>query len=170
MTAASGEVNASGGTVTFDTSTQKFSFAEGTNISVSLDGENPQQFDFKVVGGDASFEVDADGSGNFTITPDTGDGSLDITLKQNGTTVFANNISVADGSIIIGDMGRKIGLTAGTSATITINSYKLDVKATDDVSFELGVLSDGSIAITPQENDAALDISAEVCDNTSKLV
>ena len=154
-----GELNVSGGTISFNPATQKFSVTRGTEISLKLAGTNPQEFVFKVTGGNASFKVEADGSGNFIITPDTGDGSLDIMVKQNGATIFANNISVSSGSIIIGNMGQTIGLTAGTSMTVTLGNYALDITATDDASFGLGVLSDGSISITPRENDGALDIS-----------
>ena len=153
-----GELNVTNGTITFDANLQKFSFTEGTNVSISLE-DGARQYDFKVVNADASFKVEADGKGNFTLTPDTGDGSLDVTIKQGDKTVFYNNISVTGGSITIGNMGQTIGLTAGATATITLGNYTFDVKATDDASFGLGVLSDGTIAITPQDNDGALDLT-----------
>ncbi|MBR0290064.1 MAG: hypothetical protein IJQ82_13900, partial [Selenomonadaceae bacterium] len=155
----SGELNVSGGTITFDSTMQKFSFTAGTNVSIKLAGENPQEFNFKVMGDDASFKVEADGSGTFTITPDSGDGTLDITIKQGDKTIFYNNISVSSGSIVISDMGQTIGLTSGTSMTVTLGNYTLDITANDDASFGLGVLSDGSIAISPKDNDGSLDIS-----------
>ena len=151
-----GELNVSGGTITFNPTTQKFSVTRGTKIQLGIRNE---ELGIEVVGNNASFKVEADGSGNFIITPDNGDGSLDITLKRNGSTIFANNISVSNGSIIIGNMGQTIGMTAGTSATVTLGNYALDITATDDASFVLGVLSDGRISITPRENDGALDIS-----------
>ena len=42
----SGELNVSGGTITFDSTLQKFSFTEGTNVSIKLAGENPQEFNW----------------------------------------------------------------------------------------------------------------------------
>ena len=169
-----GELNVSGGTITFDANMQKFSFTEGTEVSVKLAGENPQEFQFKVVGDDASFKVEADGSGTFTITPDSGDGTLDITIKQGDQTIFYNNLSVSSGSITIGNMGQVIGLTAGTSMTVTLGNYTFDITANDDASFGLGVLSDGTIAITPQDNDGSLDISikrgtSEIFSNTISI-
>ena len=169
-----GELNVSGGTITFDANMQKFSFTEGTEVSVKLAGENPQEFQFKVVGDDASFKVEADGSGTFTITPDSGDGTLDITIKQGDQTIFYNNLSVSSGSITIGNMGQAIGLTAGTSMTVTLGNYTFDITANDDASFGLGVLSDGTIAITPQDNDGSLDISikrgtSEIFSNTVSI-
>ena len=155
----SGELNVSGGTIHFNPSTQKFSFTEGTNVSIKLAGENPQEFNFKVTGDEASFKVEADGSGTFKITPDSGDGTLDITIKQGDKTIFYNNISVSSGSIVISDMGQTIGLTSGTSMTVTLGNYTIDITANDDASFGLGVLSDGSIAISPKDNDGSLDIS-----------
>ncbi|MBR2774847.1 MAG: hypothetical protein IKD73_07665, partial [Selenomonadaceae bacterium] len=154
-----GELNVSGGTITFDVNMQKFSFTEGTEVSIKLAGDNPQEFQFKVTGDDASFKVEADGSGTFTITPDAGDGTLDITIKQGDKTIFYNNISVSSGSIVISDMGQTIGLTSGTSMTVTLGNYTIDITANDDASFGLGVLSDGSIAISPKDNDGSLDIS-----------
>lgn len=154
-----GELNVSGGTISFDVNTQKFSFTKGTEVSITLAGENPQEFQFKVVDKDASFKVELVDSGKFKITPDSGDGSLDITIKQDNKTIFYNNISVTSGSIIISDMGQTIGLTSGTSMTVTLGNYTFDITANADASFGLGVLSDGTISITPQDNDGSLDIS-----------
>ncbi len=152
-----GELNVTDGTITFDPTTQKFSFTEGTNVSIAL--PTGQEFGFKVTGGDASIKVESDGAGNFIITPDNGDGSLDITLKQDGQTTFYNNISVSGGSILIGNMGQVIGLTKGTTANVTLGNYTISATATDDASFTLGIANDGSISITPAKNDGALDIA-----------
>jgi len=152
-----GELNVTDGTITFDPTTQKFSFTDGTNVSIAL--PTGQEFGFKVTGGDASIKVESDGAGNFVLTPDNGDGSLDITLKQDGQTTFYNNISVSGGSILIGNMGQVIGLTKGTTANVTLGNYTLSATATDDASFTLGIANDGSISITPAKNDGALDIA-----------
>ncbi|MBR4032397.1 MAG: hypothetical protein IKJ07_06655 [Clostridia bacterium] len=158
ITLFDGELNVSGGTITFDANMQKFSFTKGTTVSISLD-DGARQIEFTVVNADASFKVEADGAGNFKLTPDSGDGSLDISIKQGDKTVFYNNISVNSGSIIIGNMGQTVGLTAGASMTVTIGSYTLDVTATDDANFKLGVSSDGSISIEPTQGDGALNVA-----------
>ncbi len=154
-----GELNVTDGTITFDPTTQKFSFSNGTNVSIALGGSNPQEFGFKVVGGNASCKVEADGAGNFVITPDKGDGSLDITLKRDGATIFYNNISVSGGSIVLEPAAQSIGLTKGTTANVTLGNYTIAATATDDASFMLGIANDGSISITPAKNDGALDIA-----------
>ena len=157
-----GELNVSGGTISFDSTNQKFSFTEGTTVSITRD---ERTYDFKVVNDDASFKVEADGKGNFTITPDKGDGSLDISIKRGDKTVFYNNVSVS-GSIIINDTAQTITLTKDTAATVTLGKYIFTLKATADATSTIEFTEDGKISITPQDNDGALDISIAREDGT----
>ncbi len=154
-----GVLNVTDGTITFDATTQKFSFTEGTNISLTLPSSTPRQVDFKVVGGDANVKIEADSSGKFILTPDNNDGALQISVSREGQTVFQNTFSVSGGSIVFDPATQSVGLTKGTTANVTLGNYTLAVKTTDDASFGLGVLGDGSIAVTPNEGDGALDIA-----------
>ncbi|MBR0060667.1 MAG: hypothetical protein IJP68_04220, partial [Selenomonadaceae bacterium] len=65
-----GTLNISDGSITFNSDEKKFSFTEGTKISLGIGTDGSRAMDFEVTGGDASFKMAADENGNFTITPD----------------------------------------------------------------------------------------------------
>ncbi len=154
-----GVLNVTDGTITFDPTTQKFSFTEGTNISITLPGGTPRQVDFKVVGGDASIKVEADSSGKFVLTPDNNDGSLQISVSRDGRTVFQNTFNVSNGSIVFDPATQAVTLTQGTTVSLGLNNYTISATTTDDASFRLALLNDGRIAFVPGENDGALNIA-----------
>ena len=145
-----GTLNITGGSITFDSSEQKFSFTQGTKISLSI-GDGAQEIDFEITGDDASFTVTTDGKNNFTITPDTDDGSIKTTLKQNGQTVFENNLSV-NGSMIFNPTTQMITLTSGTILSLDFNNYTLTATADGNASSKILLTTDG-LSITPQTDD-----------------
>ena len=148
-----GALKITGGSGSFNPTTQKFSFTEGSEVSITLNGST-MQYDFKVVGGDASLKVEAQSDGKFIITPDNGDGSLDFVVKQNDTSSsnsnivenftattaedtaksFYGNISVSNGSIIVDEKGQKIGLTAGTTLSLTQDGQTITLTTPKDIS------------------------------------
>ncbi len=152
-----GELNVSGGTITFDATTQKFSFTKDTNVSISLGDDNSRQFDFKVVGGNASFKVEADGSGKFKITPDKNDGSLNITFKSDDDSLSAN-VKVLSGSFTLGGGG---SITVGKDTELQIkfsDDYIINFKATDNAGGKISLGSDG-ITFAPNSKDGGLKLS-----------
>ena len=149
-TAFEGELNVTGGTITFDPAEQKFSFTKGTKIALTmLDGS--QEIDFEITGSDASFKVEPDSEGSFTITPDTEDGSIDVTLKQNGKTVFENNLSVT-GPMVFNPSTQLLTLKDGTTVSVTFNNYTLTATASGDAASSISMTNKG-ILITPDTTD-----------------
>lgn len=158
-----GALNVTDGTITFDPSTQKFSFTEGTKIALAI-GDGLQEIDFEVVDGDASFKIVADTSGNFTITPDNNDGSLDVTLKRGGETVFKNNLSV-NGSMIINPTTDLLTLTDGTIVSVAFNNYTLTATADGNASSKISLTANG-ISIMPQTGDGTLNLTLSSADGS----
>ena len=113
-----GTLNVTGGTISFDTAEQKFSFTEGTKIQLGMGNE---ELEYEVVGGDASFKVEADTDGNFTITPSTGDGTLNFTLNTSSGSL-SGNLEVLSGGFIFGKNG----------ALNVIKDTELQIKFSDD--------------------------------------
>ena len=146
-------VNVSDGTITFDPTTQKISFTDGTKISLAFDGYELNA----TVKGNASVKAVADGKGNFTITPDTGDGSLDMTLKSSKGSMSAN-VEVLSGSFIFG-IGGKLTVTKGTELKLDFGGgYVVNFKATDDAGGLLSLDTDG-FSFTPNSADGGLELS-----------
>ena len=151
-----GQLNVTGGTISFNPSTQKISFTEGTNVSLAL-GDGSQQLDFKVVDDDASFKVAADSDGNFTFTPDEGDGSLEISIANNGTTIFRNTVNI-NGSVIFNLSTRLLTLTDGTEAQVKFDNYTLTATADGNAASEISLTAEG-ISFTPQAGDGTLNLT-----------
>ena len=151
-----GALNVTGGTIFFDSTTQKFSFTEGTKIALAV-GDGSREINFEIVNGDASFKVEADTSGNFTITPDTDDGSLAVTFKRNGKTTFQNTLSV-NGSMIINPVTDLLTLVDGTTVNVAFKDYTLTATAQGDTASTVALTSKG-IAITPQTGDGTLNLT-----------
>ena len=145
-----GELNITNGSISFDPAEQKFSFTQGTKIALTMGGGS-QEIDFEIADKDASFKVEADGSGNFTITPDENDGSIDVTLKQNDETIFQNNLSV-NGPMIFNPATQLLTLKDGTTVSVTFNDYTLTATADGDAASTISLTSDG-ISITPDTTD-----------------
>ena len=145
-----GTLNITDGSITFDSTTQKFSFTKGTKISLAM-RDGSQEIDFEIADKDASFKIEADTSGNFKITPDEGDGSIDVTLKRGDKTVFKNNLSV-NGSLIINPEKDLLTLTDGTIVNVTFDNYTLKATADGDAASKISFTEKG-ISITPQTDD-----------------
>ncbi|MBE8953208.1 MAG: hypothetical protein SR1Q7_08710, partial [Quinella sp. 1Q7] len=154
-----GVLNVTGGTISFNTTTQKFSFTEGTNIALTLLNDTSRKFDIKVVDAAAAFRVEADTSGNLTITPDSGDGSLEVTYTLEGDTPISQTVKVSlDGSIVFNPATQSLTLTNGTTASVDLNNYTVTATATDDARVSIS-MTDSGLAITPQDGDGKLDVS-----------
>ncbi|MBR7024527.1 MAG: hypothetical protein IKI08_00760, partial [Selenomonadaceae bacterium] len=146
-----GTLNITDGIITFDAAEQKFSFTKGTKIALAIGKDKTQEIDLEITGGSASFKVEADKDGNFTITPGSNDGSIDVTLKRDGETVFENNLSV-DGPMILNPTTEMLTLKDGTTVSVTFNNYTLTATASGDTSSTISLTSDG-ISITPDTTD-----------------
>ncbi|MBR2733124.1 MAG: hypothetical protein IKD80_02595, partial [Selenomonadaceae bacterium] len=154
-----GVLNVTGGTISFNPTTQKFSFTEGTNIALTLLNDTSRKFDIKVVDAAAAFKVEADTSGNLTITPDSGDGSLEVTYTLEGDTPISQTVKVSlDGSIVFNPATQSLTLTEGTTASVDLNNYTVTATATDDASVSIR-MTEAGFAITPQDGDGSLDVS-----------
>lgn len=152
-----GKINVSDGSIFFNVSTQEITFSEGTNISLSIDGENPQKVDFKIVGGDAGFNVEAVGNGSFKITPTEGDGTLDITLNSASGSLNAN-VELLSGSFILGANGT-INVAEDTELKIDFgDGYIIKFKATGDAGGAIS-LGAGGITFAPNSSDGGLELS-----------
>ena len=161
-----GVLNVTGGTISFNPTTQKFSFTEGTNIALTLLNDTSRKFDIKVVDAAAAFKVEADTSGNLTITPDSGDGSLEVTYTLEGDTPISQTVKVSlDGSIVFNPATQSLTLTEGTTASVDLNNYTVTATATDDASVSIS-MTDAGFVITPQDGDGKLDISIASGDKT----
>ena len=152
-----GELNISDGSITFNSDEQKFSFTEGTKISLGIGTDGSRAMDFEVTGGNASFKMAADENGNFTITPDENDGSLAIALKQNGETVFQNNVTV-NGSLTINPVTDLLTLTDGTTVSLAFDNYTMTATADGDAASKISLTASG-ISITPQQGDGKLKLA-----------
>ena len=149
-----GTLNVTSGTISFDTTEQKFSFTKGTKVALGI---GISELEIEVTGDDAGFKMAADAEGNITITPDTDDGSLDITFKRNGEAVLQNNVSV-NGSMIFNPTTRLLTLVDGTTVNIAFDNYTLTATADGDASSEISLTASG-IAITPQTGDGKLNLT-----------
>lgn len=152
-----GNLNITDGTVFFNTDEQKVSFTEGTKISLGIGTDGSQAMNFEIVGGTAVFKVEADSSGNFTITPDENDGFLAIALNQNGTTIFQDNVTV-NGSMIFNPATELFTLKDGTSVSFSFDNYTLNATANGDATSKISLTADG-MSITPQAGDGTLDFT-----------
>ncbi len=147
-------LNVTSGTISFNATEQKFSFTKGTKVALGI---GISELEIEVTGDDASFKMAADAEGNITITPDTDDGSLDITFKQNGEAVLKNNVSV-NGSMIFNPTTRLLTLVDGTTVNVAFDNYTLTATADGDASSEISLSASG-IAITPQTGDGKLNLT-----------
>ena len=146
------EFSVSGGSIFVNHANQTIGLTDGAEISLSSGG-------YKIIAkanGDAS-TVFSFADNGFTFTPNTGDGTLDITIKNSAGSMTAN-VEILSGSFILGD-GGKLTVTKGTELKIDFGGgYVVNFKATNDAGGSISLGADG-ITFTPNKGDGNLEIS-----------
>ncbi|MBR6713529.1 MAG: alpha/beta hydrolase [Selenomonadaceae bacterium] len=103
--------------------------------------------------------------GGITITPNTGDGSLDLTLTGTSSGSLSANIEVLSGSFSLGD-GGEITVAAGTELQIKFSDdYIINFKATDKAGGSISLGADG-ITFAPTSDDGGLQLTVKRGDDT----
>ena len=150
-------LNISGGTISFNSDNQTFSYSEGTKIVLSLADDNNTQLSMQVVGGPANVKVDTISDGTFSFTPQAGDGSLNVTIG-NAVSYLSANIEMLNGSFILGKKG---ALTVTKDSELKFdfgNGYVVNFKVTNEAGGSILLGTDG-ITFTPGSNDGGLELS-----------
>ena len=148
----SNTVSVTGGTIAFNPTTQAMTLANGTEISLAFG-------DYELVAkasGDATTALSIENNG-IKIKPNTGDGSLDLTLKSENDSISAN-VEVLSGSFILGD-GGALNVTEGTELQVKFSDdYIVNFKATDAAGGAISLGADG-ITFAPNSEDGGLELS-----------
>ncbi len=154
-TVFAGELNITDGSITFNSDEQKFSFTEGTKIQLGIRDE---EIGIEVVGGDASFKVEANADGSFTITPDNGDGKLNLTLSNDEGDSISATLEVLSGSFTLGD-GGTLSLAKDTELELDFGGgYVVNLKTTDAAGGSISLSTDG-ITFAPNSDDGGLKLT-----------
>ena len=159
LTVFSGKFLVSGGSLVFNGEAHSLTMTQGTKATV-----NYGEYEMSLTANDAAgVEIVAGEDGTYSITPGKNDGSLDISLKQNGTTLFSGTLNVTDGTISFNPETQKFSFTEGTEFSFALdgsNSRQFGFKV---VNGEAGIKfeSDGNdnFIITPDKSDGSLDVS-----------
>ncbi|MBR4383528.1 MAG: hypothetical protein IKP64_08215 [Selenomonadaceae bacterium] len=97
------------------------------------------------------------GTDGITFTPNTGDGTLDFTIKNSSSSMTAN-VEILSGSFTFGENGA-LTVEKGTELKIKFSDdYVVNFKATGDAGGTISLGADG-ITFAPNSGDGSLDIS-----------
>ena len=147
----SGNIELSG-SIVLDPSTHAVSVTKGTTTSITI-GTRTISI---TATDDAGFTLTPT-DGKFTITAGDGDGSLNFIIKNGDATIFSGNIKL-DGALTFDGENRALGLTDGSTATVTFGVYTVTITANGDAASAITLTSDG-LTLTPNEGDGTLDIT-----------
>lgn len=153
--AFAGELEVTDGSIVFDNNNRTLSVTKGTTTTVTL-GEHSVAL---TANEDAGINLGLDDNGKLVITPQEGDGSIDVVYSRNGQAAFANNVEISGGSIVVDALSNGIGLTKGTMITLTqADEVQISVTALDDASATLTAV-EGGIRFAPDSDDGDLQLS-----------
>ena len=141
------------GSIEFDTQVHSLSVSQGSTVTLTQDNI----VTILKATNDAGLAFSVEGE-NITLTPNTNDGSLNITIKDADSTVFEGNLGVSDGSILFNPKTQSMSLTKGTTIDISVLNYEITATANDDAGVSFQMTNDG-FEITPADNDGSLDIA-----------
>ena len=143
------------GGLSFNSAKGKFSLAENSEIEFSLSGRD---YTFKMTNTDVaggSFNFDENG---LTLTPDSGDGTLNVEILKNGVAGSKINVDFKSGSVTLNNKN-EISLTANTEIAIGFSDdYSITLKTADIAGGKFALVEEG-IQFTPNEGDGKLEVT-----------
>ena len=111
---------------------------------------------------DATFVVGTNDSGDITYTPNTNNGTLQLTVtNSDGEEVFDAEIEITKGSFTVNNKTGHISLADGTESKITVGEYTFTTTAKGDAGVTISTNDSGEFTFTPDTNDGTLILNVE---------